>query len=585
MRRTVNTGFTWLVCGLLLLAGWSGGARATEDWSVATAHELRQRLQLSLSGNLQDCGDPQVDLTRAVTRFYQVRAFKPAWVDRFGLRPPGAMALARVYQAADQGLRYADYRNPWMEELLGGAVARPVAVGAAFEGQQSHLDMVVTAMVLRYAWHLTTGRTDQALLHYGHPPARPSLDHLAVGLAEALDRGRLEEFLNGLGPRHAGYRALQESLPRYHQIERNGGWPAIEAGPTLQTGDCGPRVVQLKARLALSGDLSPLVDTADPCFNTELAIALVWFQRRHGLYADGVAGARTLAALNVPVGVRIRQIQLSLERWRWMPADMGSRYLLVNIPAFQMQVVEAGRVVKTMRTIVGRKRRPTPMLASKITYLELNPYWHVPHRIARKDLLPKIKADPDFLARQDFRVFDGWAPGARELDPTAIDWTAVSATHFPYRLRQEPAGRNALGRVKFMFPNEMSVYLHDTPTKGLFRKSSRSYSSGCVRVEEPLSLVSLLLERQDWDAERLAQAVASDLRQVVVLDDPVPIYLVYLTAWVDADGRNHFRKDIYGHDRTLTVALAQSGAARRACRPFLSSPAYAGDFGADRPHL
>jgi len=267
-----------------------------------------------------------------------------------------------------------------------------------------------------------------------------------------------------------------------------------------------------------------------------------------------------------------------LERWRWMPDNLGSRYVLANIPGFQMQMVEAGQVVKTMRTIVGRKRRPTPVLSSMITYLEINPYWYVPSKIAREDLLPKIQKNPNFLARQNFRVFDSWDKDARELDPFTIDWASLSEDHFPFRLRQEPAARNALGRVKFMFPNDMSVYIHDTPSKGLFGKSSRPFSSGCVRVEDPLALVSLLVSRQDWDQARLSEAVTSNQRQVIILDEPVPVYLVYLTAWVEEDGATHFREDIYGRDQALFSALAESAAARVACTHDSRYPLYVGEL-------
>lgn len=574
----------WTFGLVVFVASLHAGVWA-DEWPFAESRELRQRLHTLVAGEVQHCGESHIDYTTAMIRFYQVRAFRPAWVDQYGLRPEGAMALGAVHQAADKGLYYADYRNPWLESLLGGMVSRPVIIGAAFDGKQIQLDLVVTEIVLRYAWHRTTGRTNPDMAHFGRPLPKPLLGNLAVALAEALDRGNLESFLGRLGPRHAAYLALQHSLPRYQQVARNGGWAAIDDGSALQLGDCGPRILQLKRRLSVSGDLDTTTETEGLCFDDNLKVAVARFQHRHGLNADGVAGDRTLAALNVPAAQRIRQIELSLERWRWMPTDLGDRYLLVNIPGFQMQMVEAGRVVKTMRTIVGRKRRPTPVLASMITYLEINPYWNVPHRIAREDLLPKIQANPNFIARQDFRVFDGWAPGARELDPAAIDWSAVSEDHFPYRLRQEPAGHNALGRVKFMFANKMSVYLHDTPSKSLFRKSSRPFSSGCVRLEEPLELASLLLDPQVWDPSRLSRAVASNERQVVVLDEPVPVYLVYLTAWVAPDGKMHFREDIYGHDQTLYVALAQSAAARAACRTVPSLPAYAGGYGKARQRM
>jgi murein L,D-transpeptidase YcbB/YkuD len=554
-----------VVCGALVLLVVGYTAVRAEGWATAAAHELRQRLQIARMDGAPHCTVPDIDLDAAMIRFYQVRDFRPAWVDRYGLRPQGAMALAAVYRAADRGLVASDYRIPWLEELLDGMVSRPVIVGAAFEGRQVVADLAVTAALLRFAWHSTTGRARPAMDHFGPPAVKPSIDHLAIALAESLDRGNLDVFLDRLGPRHDGYRALQQQLPHYRKMARDGGWPVVDEGDKLALGDCGPRVTQLRDRLAAAGDLPQSAADAD-CFDEALSAALARFQQRHGLKPDGVAGAQTLAALNVPVAVRLRQIELSLERWRWLPADPGARHLLVNIPGFEMRVVESGRVVRTLRTVVGRQSRPTPELTSMVTYLEINPYWYVPHKIARQDLLPKIKANPAFIARQDFRVFDGWAPGARELDPAAIDWSAVSAARFPYRLRQEPAGSNALGRVKFIFPNPMDVYLHDTPAKGLFRKASRPFSSGCIRVEEPLDLVALLLAGQGWDAERVSRAVAANTRQVVVLDEPVPVYLVYLTAWVAPDGVMHFREDIYGRDQILMAALDQTAEARIACR-------------------
>ena len=569
-----------LVIGpIMLLLGTLVDAQA-ESWRVETARQLEQRLQLAVASEVRRCGDPRFDLHAALVGFYRYRGFEPAWVDRYGLRPEGAMALAAVSQAEGQGLRYADYQDPWLDDLLDGMLTRPVIIGSAFEGQQIHLDLVVTTMVLRYAWHCTEGRIAADMLGIERSSLKaPSLD-LAQALAEALGSGRLEDFLTRLGPRHAAYRALQRSLPRYLRIKRSGGWATITDGPALQLGDCDRRVAQLRKRLAATGDTPSVFKSREDCFEDDLETAVARFQRRHGLYPDGVAGARTLAALNVPVEQRIHQIQLSLERWRWMPADLGSHYVLVNIPGFEMQVVEAGEVVKTMRTIVGRKRRPTPALASLITYLEINPYWYVPPKIAREDLLPKIQKNPDFLVRQNFRVFDSWKKDARELDPAAIDWSSFSENHFPWRLRQEPAGHNALGRVKFIFPNPWSVYIHDTPAKNLFRRSSRPFSSGCVRVEEPMALMSLLLKPQGWDPERLSEAVISNQRQVVVLDQPVPVYLVYLTAWVSPDGKIHFREDIYGDDARLLRTLTRRDTARPTCSTVMASHVYWGHYDA-----
>jgi murein L,D-transpeptidase YcbB/YkuD len=565
--------------GLLLIAqtllmAWLAGTVAADAWRWEAAGALRQILQPALVGQVPDSCPSEDDLCRAISRFYRHRDYRPAWVEREGLLPEGAIALTALHRAGFHGLRAVDYDDPWMDDLLDGVISRPVILGTVFDGQQIRLDLVLTELILRYAFDRSVGRTAPDLVGSDRPDRAALCPDLAVALADALDEGRLGAFLAALGPRHRAFKALQRRLPHYQQIAAAGGWPTVDEGPPLQRGDCGPRVVQLWHRLAAAGD--GLAASAGTCFDLHLEAAVRHFQQRHGLRADGVVGEDTLAALNVPVEARLRQIQINLERWRWMPAQLGPRYLLVNIPAFEMEIVQAGRVVETLRTIVGRKDRPTPMLTGAITYLELNPYWHVPPKIAREDLLPKIQANPEFLARQHFHVFDSWAADAREIDPRSIDWSSLSGDHFPFRLRQAPVRQNALGQVKFMFPNEQSVYIHDTPGKRLFERSSRPFSSGCVRVQEPLVLADFLLAGQGWDQSRLSQTVASAQRQVVLLEKPVPVYLVYHTAWVAQDGDVHFADDIYGHDQRLGEALAARPPARPACSALVRQATYLG---------
>jgi len=560
---------------LLLMVCFVAGARA-DAWQLAAARELQQWLQPPMVNAFQDDHDGRIDYCGDLVRFYRYRDYRLAWVDRYGLLPEAALALSVIKQAGREGLRYADYYDPWVDELLDGMITRPVVLGEAFNGKQVQFDLVLSDMVLHYIHHRTAGRIDPKMLPDGLAVPVPLPQDFALELAEAMDRDRLAAFFDALGPRQAAYRALQQSLPGYRRIKAAGGWPAIDDGPKLTPGDCGRRVAQLRDRLTVSGECDSAAESEETCFDERLAQAVSRFQHRHGLNPDGVVGPRTLAALNVPVDERIRQIEVNLERWRWMPHELGARHVLVNIPGFQLQMVEEGRVVKTLRTIVGKEDRPTPVLASNITYLELNPFWHVPPTIARKDLLPKIKADPSFLVQQNFRVFDGWDDNAREVNPQAVDWAVLSEGYFPFRLRQEPTVRNALGRVKIMFPNDASVYIHDTPSKSLFQRVSRPFSSGCVRVEEPLELAALLLSRQDWDRARLNQAVASHARQVIPLVEPVPVYLGYFTAWAEANGEVHFREDIYGHDQTLAEALAASAASRTACSHVMRPPAYLG---------
>ena len=570
MKRTIG----FLMIGhLLLMTGMLSGAWG-DEWQIAAARTIKQWVQPYAMLDEQLCSDQRFDLCTALTRFYAYRQYAPAWVDRWGVLPAGKLILNTLGRAGDQGLLSADYQSPWLDHLLDGSTVVPVASGADFIERRVRHDLVMTEMILRYAYDQTLGRIDPVMLAYEEKPQPAPPRDLALELAASLASGRLKFFLAQLKPPHKAFRALEKSLHHYQMIRAAGGWRTIDEGADLEQGDCGPRVTQLRYRLGISEDIHFASELKGNCFDDPLVAAVKRFQRRNGLSTDGRVGPKTLAALNVPVEQRLRQIQLNLERWRWMPEALGSTYVLVNIPGFQLKVVQEGQIVKTLRAIVGRPDRPTPVLSSKMTYLEINPYWYVPVKIAREDLLPKIKEDPFYLVRQDFRVFDGWDENAREIDPLSVDWSSLGEAHFPYRLRQEPVANNALGRVKFMFPNDLSVYIHDTPSKSLFQKPSRDFSSGCVRVENPLDLMAFLLERQNWDQERLSKAVASHRRQVVVLQEPVPVYLVYLTAWVDKEGRINFRDDIYGQDRQLLSALAQNSVDRQGAGSILFHPNY-----------
>jgi murein L,D-transpeptidase YcbB/YkuD len=311
----------------------------------------------------------------------------------------------------------------------------------------------------------------------------------------------------------------------------------------------------LRKRLAATADR--VRDLDSPEFDEPLADAVMSFQIVHGLEVDGLVGSDTTRALNVPVDERIAQITANLERWRWLPMQLASRYILVNIAGFRLEVVDDDRTVMTMRAVVGRPYRRTPVFAASMTYLVFSPYWNVPRSIATRDILPKVRRDPRYLEKQRIRVFRGWADDT-PIDPATIDWEGISRPSFPYRLRQDPGPWNALGGVKFMFPNRFNVYLHDTPDRELFEESSRTFSSGCVRIERPADLAEYLLEDPEvWDHEAIRGSMDRRRELTVRVPRPIPVYLLYWTAWIDEAGAVHFRDDVYGQDRRLLVALGQ----------------------------
>ena len=325
-------------------------------------------------------------------------------------------------------------------------------------------------------------------------------------------------------------------------------------GESLKPGMSDPRVPALRARLAVTDGADPQApDGGELIYDDALVAVVKAFQARHGLDVDGVVGKASIVALNVPVETRVQDIVLSMERWRWMPPDLGRNHLIVNIAGFELKRVADGRVEERMNVVVGRPYNKTPVFSDAVRYLEFNPYWNVPHGIAVKEELPKLKQNPAARAAAGFEAVRG-----NTVYPlTSINWRQYGPGNFPFQLRQRPGPSNALGRVKFMFPNKFDVYLHDTPAKSLFDKSERAFSHGCIRLARPLDLAVQVLAVggvPGWDMARINAVVATGKRTVVNLAEPLPIHITYFTAWVD-QGIPNFRGDIYGQDEKLLAAL------------------------------
>lgn len=308
-----------------------------------------------------------------------------------------------------------------------------------------------------------------------------------------------------------------------------------------------------------SGDLGAdaAADTADPNrYDDQLVQAVMRFQERHGLEADGKVGAKSTEQLNVPVEARIRQALLNLERRRWMSDDPGARYVFVNLADFELKIVDGPKTVFDTRVVVGAPYHRTPVFSEEMKYVVINPYWNVPPSISRGELLPKIKADPGYLAERNFELLSDWSDSATVLDPHKIDWSGVTPQSFNYKLRQGPGPGNALGHMKFMFPNEFNVYLHDTPARSLFAKTERSFSHGCIRVEDVERFGAVVLNNgAEWSLDAIQAEIDSGRRTIVNLSGPLSVHITYLTAWVNKDGTVHFRNDIYGRDQILAEAL------------------------------
>jgi murein L,D-transpeptidase YcbB/YkuD len=543
---------------------------ASTSLAQAPSDDVRKSLERAVkSGAVQKTACPQAPYCNpsSVTRFYQMRKYEPAWT-RDGYPLPVAERLVNAIKTADaEGLQPRDYHLERIESSLGtirqilARNERPAA------GTIIETEILLSDAYLVYAAHLLNGRVNPETLHADEWTIYPARFNLARHLSTALDGGDVEGSLKAFLPAQPGYGRLRTALIVYRGLAERGGWPVIPGDGRLEKGMKSDRVPMLRSRLKVTGDMPAPVDGASDLFDEAVEEAVKRFQLRHGLFDDGIVGTRTLRALNVPVDRRIRQIELNLERWHWLPQNMGNPYIMVNIAGYGLEVVENESPVLTMKIIVGTAYQKTPVFSGKMTYIEMNPFWNVPHSIATAETLEKIRQNPAFFAKENMRVFTAGQNG-EEVSPTTIDWSQLSENNFPYRLRQEPGPRNPLGRIKFMFPNKHSVYLHDTSDPQLFRKERREFSHGCIRIEKPMEMAEFVMRgSKEWTIEKIKAVLKTKETTVANLPTPIPVHILYFTAWGNGDGTIHFLEDIYRRDERLNRALQPKIKPARAAKP------------------
>jgi len=466
-----------------------------------------------------------------------------------------------------EGLVPADYHLAALEVLQ-----QRIASGedAASPQRAADFDLLLTDALVRLGYHLAFGKVDPEALDPDWNMRRQLEKSDAVSrLGKAIRNGQINALLDSLRPTLPSYARLISALQEYRRIAANGGWRSVPEGPSLKPGMIDPRVVALRHRLVASGDFSG-DKTDSPDFDAPLEVAVRHFQRRHGLTVDGIAGKATLAAMNVPVERRIAQIRANLERARWVLHDLPAEFVLVDIAGFNVRFYRDNRMIWETRAVVGRPARMTPAFKSRITYLEVNPTWTVPPTILTEDVLPAVKRNPRYLQDKNMRVIDRQG---HDVDPAGIDWSRYRGSNFPYMIRQDPGPENALGRIKFMFPNTHAVYLHDTPSKQLFNRTERTFSSGCIRIENPYRFAELLLDGDPkWNRERVIEAVDSLKTQPIRLRKPVEVILLYWTVDMDKNGEVLFKQDIYDRDPPIIRALGKPFSFRKA--PVINATAH-----------
>jgi len=533
-----------LCAAALALGAWTASAATIPAF-------LEEKLAMHVAAAPDAVGGPMDDM-EVLGRFYAARGWAPLWTGEAPVAARGS-ALAIFLAAVDrEGLRPEDYD-----------AARAVALlGAVERERQAELELTLSRGLLTYARHQAEGRSQPRGRDFDVPLAMRQVGGAAIMEAAAV-AADLPAWLAGLAPTGPRYARLVALLAELRLVAAGEGWAVVPDAEPLKPSMVRQAVVPLRRRLTQTGDLPASAAVSAPAasatrYDAEIEAGVRRFQARHGLEPDGVAGKSTLAAMNQPAGWRIVQVLVALERLRLGVHDLGQRYVHINIPDYHLTYVDrvgdpAVPVRYESRVVVGTIKDQTPTFTGSMTFIELNPNWHVPRSIATKEFLPEIQKDPTYLERHNYVLS---ANGAA-VDPWSVDWATVTQGSFPFRIKQRPGSGNALGRVKFMFPNDYNVYIHDTPRKALFARGQRTFSHGCIRLADPFTFAELLLGRHGWDKARFEEAVRVGRTRIVNLTDPLPVFITYETAWVDDAGTVQFREDIYGRDATLAGRLGR----------------------------
>jgi L,D-transpeptidase YcbB len=515
------------------------------------AQTLRTQFDSQLNRILAE-GELDPNEAIALRKFYSQRDYQPVWIIFGQLAPQFNIALAFIAGAEDHGLERSHYQLDQLEQLFSEFTPENEFV----------LELRTTRSLLKFMRDLYRGRHTAIEMDPDWYIPQPDFDAIEF-LLKSLNSDDLQESLESLVSTNPNYQHLKHALAKFRGlVARQVTWTQLPNGLLLRPGNSHPAIPLVRERIIQAYEthgsseyhlVSESDNVQNDYYDNALENAVRAFQRQHGLNADGIIGPNTVEAMNRTPAEKLQQLRINLERLRWLPRDLGKRYLLVNIAGFQLAAIENGQYMFDMRIIVGREYRSTPSFSSRITHMILNPYWNIPASIARKDLLPKQQADPTYFTSQNIRVYENYTYRTNPIDPETIDWSTIKAG-FPYALRQEPGRQNALGTIKFMLPNDYSIYLHDTPAKYLFNRDIRTFSSGCIRLEAPLQLADFAL-RGRISPEELKAKIDSGKTKQINLSEPLPVYIVYLTTWIDTNQVIHYSLDTYGRDeRALSWA-------------------------------
>lgn len=534
--------------------------------SLAQDAVLVDQLQEKLRNRIESAGVPpaltvgkeKIFAPNMLLRFYENNIFTPLWFDNNGPTNNIDILIHSIKDAKKEGLEPSNYHLANITRITEDIEENQKYRKDLYYSRLVDLELLLTDAFLVLGSNYISGRVNPQTIDSEWFANRREVD-MAEVLQNAIQNNNIKYSLQNLLPSQAGYRGLRDALALYRNISEKGDWQTIPKGPKLQKGNKNKRIVALRKRLTITEDLKTDQPIESELFDNELEDAVKLFQKRHGLDVDGTIGKMTLSALNKPIDERIEQIEVNMERWRWLPNNLGQKYIIVNIANFELDVLEDNSKVLSMHAIVGKTYRRTPVFSGLMRYLVLSPYWNIPPGIAVKDILTAVKEDSNYLAKKNIKVFLGRGENIKEIDPATIDWSQITAKNLSYRFRQEPGPENSLGDIKFMFPNQFDVYIHDTPSRELFQKTERGFSSGCIRIQKPLELAEYVLKNDlNWTKDKIMSLISKRVEQTVRLPVPIPVHILYWTAWVNEDGQIHFRNDIYKRDTPILNALREA---------------------------
>jgi murein L,D-transpeptidase YcbB/YkuD len=563
MKKSIKTNQLWIVVAMVTcLAACQGGDKAAGEREIS---EVGQVTKANLDSLRQTAYFDEQHLTPAMReefeKFYQARNYELAWNTRKQPLPVTDSLIAVLDSAHLEGLEPETYQGKEIKEKQ-----KAIYADSTLRNNLNNLvalDFFITARYLTYASHLVSGRIDPHAMDTTWI-IQPRKVDLAKQLTEALADSSIQQSLQKLLPADQQYHKLKAQLARHRSIAAQGGWPTLSAYSSLRKDSKDKAVITLRKRLAYTGLLDSTTATAHQALYDDSLVAVVKrFQALHSLDTTGEINNETFVALNTPIDEVIEKIKVNMERIRWQPDNTGGKHLWVNVPGYELIVAEDTTEVMHMNVIVGEEYASTPLFSDTLEYVIFSPNWTIPATIARKELLPMLQKDPLRLQKDSIDIYDSWdTVSAKLVNPRKVDWKTMAPEAFNYRLVQRPGTSNPLGGVKFMFPNPLFIYLHDTPASHLFTAKDRNLSHGCIRVEKPKELVSYLLAANtNWNEKKITRSMHLKKPMRVELDEKIPIGIVYRTVWVDQQGLLHSGKDIYGHDATQLAALRNKSAA------------------------